>query len=51
MRWTDTGPGLLTIGTFFLGVGAFTFGGGLTVIAFVQDQVVNQLHSSPRHQA
>lgn len=40
----DTEPGLLSIGTFFLSVGAFTFGGGLTVIAFVQDQVVNQLH-------
>ncbi|HEX5094335.1 MAG TPA: chromate efflux transporter [Burkholderiales bacterium] len=32
------------IGLFFLKVGALTFGGGLTIIAFIQDQVVNQLH-------
>lgn len=32
------------IGVFFFKVGAVTFGGGLTIIAFVQDQVVNQLH-------
>lgn len=37
-------PGLLDIGTFFFKVGAFTFGGGITILAFVQDQVVNQLH-------
>jgi chromate transporter len=36
-------PGLLDIAAFFAGVGAFTFGGGLTIIAFVQDQLVNQL--------
>ncbi len=35
-------PGLLDIGAFFLMVGAFSFGGGLTLIAFIQDQVVNQ---------
>ena len=35
-------PGLFDIGTFFLMVGAFSFGGGLTLIAFIQDQVVNQ---------
>lgn len=34
---------LLDIGIFFLKVGAFTFGGGLSMIAFVQEQVVNQL--------
>lgn len=42
---TGTGAasaGLLDIGAFFLKVGAFTFGGGLTMIAFVQEQVVNQ---------
>lgn len=33
-------PGLLEIGSFFLTVGAFSFGGGLTLIAFTQDQVV-----------
>jgi len=32
------------IGGFFFKVGALTFGGGLTMIAFIQDQVVNQLH-------
>jgi chromate transport protein ChrA len=36
--------GLWDIGVFFFKVGALTFGGGLTIIAFVQDQVVNQLH-------
>jgi len=33
---------LLGIGSFFLMVGAFSFGGGLTLIAFIQDQVVTQ---------
>lgn len=37
-------PGLWDIGRFFFKVGAFTFGGGITVLAFMQDQVVNQLH-------
>jgi chromate transporter len=37
-------PGLWDIGLFFLKVGAFGFGGGLTILAFIQDQVVNQLH-------
>jgi chromate transporter len=36
-------PGLWDIGLFFFKVGAFTFGGGLTILAFMQDQVVNQL--------
>ena len=36
-------PGnLLEIGAYFLKVGAFTIGGGLTMIAFIQDQVVGQ---------
>src|SRR5215475_1485616 len=30
------------IGAYFLKVGAFTIGGGLTMIAFIQDQVVGQ---------
>jgi len=30
------------IGSFFLMVGAFSFGGGLTLIAFIQEQVVTQ---------
>jgi chromate transporter len=33
---------LLDIGSFFLTVGAFSFGGGLTLIAFIQEQVVTQ---------
>ena len=36
-------PGLVDIAAFFAGVGAFTFGGGITIIAFVQDQLVNRL--------
>jgi chromate transporter len=35
-------PGLFDIGSFFLMVGAFSFGGGLTLIAFIQEQIVNQ---------
>ena len=37
-------PGLLSIAIFFASVGAFTFGGGITILAFVQEQVVNQLN-------
>jgi chromate transporter len=37
-------PGLWDIALFFFKVGAFTFGGGLTILAFMQDQVVNHLH-------
>jgi chromate transporter len=40
---SDREPGLIGIGAFFAGVGAFTFGGGITIVAFVQEQVVNQL--------
>jgi chromate transporter len=35
---------LAEIATFLFKVGAFTFGGGLTMIAFIQDQVVDQFH-------
>jgi chromate transporter len=35
--------GLWDIAVFFLKVGALTFGGGMSIIAFVQDQVVNHL--------
>ena len=43
------GAGLIEIGRFFLKVGALSFGGGLTMIAFIQEQVVNQFHwLSPR---
>lgn len=34
--------GLWDVGAFFLKVGAVTFGGGISILAFVQDQVVNQ---------
>ena len=40
---TAAGTGLWDIGLFFFKVGALTFGGGLTIITFIQDQVVNQL--------
>ena len=39
----STVPGLWDVGAFFFTVGAFTFGGGITMLAFVQEQVVNQL--------
>lgn len=39
-----TAPGWWEIGSFFFTVGAFTFGGGITMLAFVQEQVVNQLY-------
>ncbi len=32
------------IAVFFFKVGAFSFGGGLSMLAFMQDQVVNKLH-------
>jgi chromate transporter len=41
---SDREPGLLSIAIFFASVGAFTFGGGITIVAFVQEQVVNQLN-------
>lgn len=39
---TPTAPSLRDVGVLFFTVGAFTFGGGLTMLAFMQDQVVNQ---------
>jgi len=35
-------PSVVDLGSFFVMVGAFSFGGGLTLIAFIQEQVVNQ---------
>lgn len=35
--------GIGDIALFFFGVGAFSFGGGLSMLAFMQEQVVNQL--------
>ena len=36
-------PGVWEIGLFFAKVGLFTFGGGLVLLAFLQDQVVQHL--------
>jgi chromate transporter len=41
-RSSATSPGLWEVGIFFFKVGAFTFGGGLSMLAFIQEQVVNQ---------
>ncbi|MEK6748501.1 MAG: chromate efflux transporter [Pseudomonadota bacterium] len=41
---TPQAPGLLNVGWFFFKVGTFSFGGGLTLIAFIQAQVVDQYH-------
>jgi chromate transporter len=41
-RSSATPAGLSEIGIFFFKVGAFTFGGGLSMLAFIQEQVVNQ---------
>ena len=40
--FTPDPTNLVHLGLFFLKVGAFTIGGGLTMIAFIQDQVVGQ---------
>lgn len=37
-------PGVAPVFGFFFLVGAFTFGGGLTMLAFMHEQVVNQFH-------
>ncbi len=36
--------GLVDLAALLFTIGAFTFGGGLTMIAFIQDQMVHQLH-------
>ena len=41
---TPGSAGVTDIAAFFFKVGALTFGGGLTMIAFIQEQVVNQFH-------
>lgn len=38
------GAGVIDVAVFFFKVGALTFGGGLTMIAFIHEQVVNQFH-------
>jgi chromate transporter len=42
-RAARSAPALWEIATFFFKIGAFTFGGGLSMLAFIQEQVVNQL--------
>jgi len=42
VTWTPNPASLLHLGLYFLEVGAFTIGGGLTMIAFIQDQVVGK---------
>ena len=37
-------PSLWQLAAFFLKVSALTFGGGLAIMAFVQEHVVNQMH-------
>jgi chromate transporter len=39
---TPLSPNVTDIGVFFFKVGALTFGGGLTMIAFIHEQVVSQ---------
>jgi len=41
---THTYPGLSEIMVFFSKIGALTFGGGLTIIALIQEQAVDQYH-------
>ena len=41
---TPLSPSVANIGLFFFKVGALTFGGGLSMIAFFHEQVVNQFH-------
>lgn len=41
---TPHAAGLLDIAAYFFKVGAFTVGGGLAMIAFIQQQVVDQFH-------
>jgi chromate transporter len=41
---TSLSPSLTDVGVFFLKIGALTFGGGLSMVAFIQEQVVNQFH-------
>jgi len=43
LRASSDLPSLWGVAVFFLKVGAFTFGGGLSMLAFIQEQVVNQL--------
>jgi chromate transporter len=44
VQGTPDSAGVTDIAAFFFKVGALTFGGGLTMIAFIQEQVVNQFH-------
>jgi chromate transporter len=41
---SSTSPSLWELAAFFSKVGAFTLGGGLSMLAFMQEQVVNPFH-------
>ena len=41
---TPLSSSVTDVGVFFFKVGALTFGGGLSMIAFMHEQVVNQFH-------
>ena len=41
---TPASANVMEVGLFFLKVGSLTFGGGLSMVAFIHDQVVNQYH-------
>lgn len=40
--WTTSAPDLASVGIFFFQVGALSFGGGLMILAFIQNHVVGQ---------
>ncbi len=40
----DAAPSMWQLALFFLKVSAFTFGGGIAILAFIQEYVVNQVH-------
>ena len=40
--WTSSAPELASVGIFFFQVGALSFGGGLMILAFIQNHVVGQ---------
>jgi len=40
--WTRSAPELANVGIFFFQVGALSFGGGLMILAFIQNHVVGQ---------
>ena len=41
---TPATPSLTRVATLFAGIGTFTFGGGLSIIALIEEHVVHRLH-------